>query len=81
MFLASVFYPPAGAAIIYTVSATDPEGDANNSSVAPLGYGDLTSVHVMVDGSETVRFNIQFEPGTVDSVHGFVQIDIPCLRT
>jgi hypothetical protein len=30
----------------------------------------------MVDGSDTVRFNIQFDPGTVDSVHGFVEIDI-----
>jgi hypothetical protein len=74
--LLSVFCQSAGAATIYTASGTDPVGDTNNSSVAPLGYGDLTSVHVVVDGSETARFNIQFAPGTVDPVHGFVEIDI-----
>ncbi|HZM33303.1 MAG TPA: hypothetical protein VFC18_02320 [Burkholderiales bacterium] len=74
--LMSVFCQSAGAAVIYTASGTDPSGDTNNSSVAPLGYGDLTSVHLIVDGSGTARFNIQFAPGTVDSVHGFVEIDI-----
>ena len=79
VFLAVCVCQSAGAATIFTASGTDPVGDTFNSSVAPLGYGDLTSVHVIVDGSETVRFNIQFEPGTVDSVHGFVEIDIATL--
>jgi hypothetical protein len=78
-FLAVCVCQSAAAATIYAASATDPTGDAGNSSVAPLGYGDLTSVHLLVDGSETARFLIQFEPGTVDPVHGFVEIDIATL--
>ena len=61
---------------VYQGSGVDAVGDANNSSVAPLGYGDLVSVDAMMNGSGGLRFRVRFAPGTIDSVHGFVELDI-----
>lgn len=68
--------PPALAGV-FTAFGTDPTGDTFTSSVTPfLGWGDLTSTEAEILGSGTATFKVRFAPGTVDSIHGFVELDI-----